>query len=55
MGMEFGIEKCVMKRGKRHITEGVELLNQVVIRTLGEWEPNKYFGVLKLTPSNKRK
>ena len=38
IGMEFGIEKCfiqVMKSGKRHMTEGVELRNQVMIRTLG--------------------
>ena len=38
IGMEFGIEKCamlVMKSRKRHLTEGVELPNQV-IRTLGE-------------------
>ena len=37
IGIEFGIEQCamlVMKSGKRHMTEGVELLNQVVIRTL---------------------
>ena len=35
--MEFGIEKypmLVMKNSKRHITEGVERPNQVVIRTL---------------------
>ena len=48
--MEFGKEKCtmlVMKSGKRQITEGVELRNHVVIRTLGEKETNKYFGILK--------
>ena len=31
IGMEFGIEKCamlVMKSGKRHVTGGMELLNQ---------------------------
>ena len=41
IGMEFGIEKSailVMKSGKRHMTEGVELPSQVVIRTLGEKE-----------------
>ena len=29
--MEFGIEKCsmvIMKSGKQHMTEGMELLNQ---------------------------
>ena len=41
IGMEFGIEKCVvlvMKDGKLHITDGMELPNQVKIRTLGEKE-----------------
>ena len=41
MRMEFGIEKCtmlVMESGKRHMTEGVEQPNQVVIRILGEKE-----------------
>ena len=31
IGMEFGIEKCaiiVMKRGKRHITDGMDVPNQ---------------------------
>ena len=50
IGMEFGIEKCAMlemKSGKQHITEGVELLNQIVIRTLGEKETYKYLGILE--------
>ena len=37
--MEFGIERCtmlVMKSGKQHMTERVELPSQGVIRTLGE-------------------
>ena len=37
IGMEFSIEKCAMliiKSGKRHITEGDERSNQVIIRTL---------------------
>ncbi len=37
IGMEFGIEKCamlIMKSGKRHMTEGIELPNQDKIRTL---------------------
>ena len=48
IGMEFGIEKCamlVMKSGKRHILEEVELPNQVVIKTLGEKETYKYLGI----------
>ena len=37
--MEFGIEKramLVMKSGKRHMTDGMEIPNQGKIRTLGE-------------------
>ena len=39
IGMEFGIEKfamLVMKSGKRHMTDGIELPNHDKIRTLGE-------------------
>ena len=36
-----------MKSGKRHMTDGVELPNQVVIRTLGEKETFKYLGILE--------
>ena len=49
-GMEFGIEKCamlIMKSGKRHQTEGMELPNQEKIRTLGEEETYKYLGILE--------
>ena len=48
MGMEFGIEKCAlqMKSGKRPLTEGVELPNEV-IKPLGEKETNKYLGILE--------
>ena len=48
--MEFGIERCsmlIMKSGKRHITEGMELPNQVAIRTLGEKETYKHFGIVE--------
>ena len=48
--MEFAIEKCamlVMMSGKLHMTEGIELLNQVVIRTLEEKEKYKYLGILE--------
>ena len=48
IGMEFGIEKCamlVMKRCKRHITDGIELPNQDRIRTLPENETNKHLGI----------
>ena len=50
IGMEFGIEKCamlIMKNGKRQITEGTELPNQERIKTLGEKENHKYFGILE--------
>ena len=49
-GMEFGIEKCamlVMKNGKRHQTDGMELLNQDKIRTFGKKETYKYLGILE--------
>ena len=50
MGLEFGIEKCamlVMKSGKRHLTDGLELPNQDKIRTLGENKSYKYLGILE--------
>ena len=50
IGMEFGIEKCtllVMKSGKRHQPDGMELPNQNKIRTLGEKETCKYLGILE--------
>ena len=48
--MEFGIEKCamlVMKSGKQHLTDGMELPNQDKIRTLAENETYKYLGMLE--------
>ena len=48
--MEFGIEKCatfVMKRGKRRMTDGMELPNPDRIRTLEENETYKYLGILE--------
>ena len=48
--MEFVIEKCamqVMKSGKRHLTDGMEIPNQDKIRTLGEKETYKYLGILE--------
>ena len=50
MGMEFGIEKytmLVMKRGKRHLTDGMELPNKDKIRTLGKNKTYKYSGILE--------
>ena len=47
--MEFGIEKCpmlIMKSGKRHTTDGIELPKQDMIRTLGENDAYKYLGIL---------
>ena len=51
IGREFGIEKCamhVMKSGKRHMTDGMELPNQDKIRTLRENETYKYLGILEV-------
>ena len=48
--MEFGIEKyamLVMKSGKRHMTDGMELPNHDKIRTLEEKEIYKYLGILE--------
>ena len=50
IGMEFGIEICaiiIMKSGKRHTTDGMELPNQDKIRMLGEKETYKYLGILE--------
>ena len=50
IGMEFGMEKCamlVMKSGKRHMTDGMELPNHVRIRTPVENETYKYLGILE--------
>ena len=49
IGIELGMEKCdmlVMKSGKRHMTEIIELPNEVVIRTLGEKKIYKYLRIL---------
>ena len=50
IGMEFGIEKyamLVMKSGKQHLTERMELQNQDKIRKSRKKETNKYFGTLE--------
>ena len=50
IGMEFGIEKCamlVMKSGKRHMTDRIELPTQDIIITLEEKETYKYIGILE--------
>ena len=50
VGMEFSIEKCamlVMKSCKRHLTDGMELPNQDLIRTFGKKETFKYLGFLE--------
>ena len=50
IGMEFVLEKCamlVMKSGKRHITDGMELPNHDWIRTLEENETYDYLGILE--------
>ena len=50
IGMEFGIEKCamlVMKSGKRHMTDVMELPKQDRTRTLEENETYKYLEILE--------
>ena len=50
IGMEFGIEKCamlVMKSGKWHMTDEMELPNHDRIRTLEENETYKYLGIFE--------
>ena len=50
IGREFDIEKCamlVMKSGKRHMTDRMELPNQDKFRTLGENGTYKYLGILE--------
>ena len=48
--MEFGLEKCAMiviKSGKQHLTDGMELPNQDMIRRLREKETYKYLDILE--------
>ena len=50
IGMKFGIEKCamlVMKSGKRHMNDGMDLPNHNKIRTLEENETYKYLCILE--------
>ena len=50
IGMEFGIEKCamlVMKSGKRHLTDGMEIPKKDKIKSLAENETYKYLGILE--------
>ena len=50
IGMEFDIEKCtmlLMKSDRRHLTDGKELPNQDMIRTLVDNETYKYLGILE--------
>ena len=49
-GMEFGLEKCAMlirKSAKRETKEGIELPNQIGMRTHREKENYKYFRNIK--------
>ena len=58
IGMEFGIKICamlVMKSGKRHLTDWMELPNQNKIRTLGEKETYKYLGIKQVEMKDKIK
>ena len=54
IGIEFGIEKCailIMKSGKRETAEGIELLSQKSIRTIGEKENYNFFRTNGSRPS----
>ena len=58
IGMEFGTEKCailVMKRGKRHITDAMELPNQDKLEHSKKTKPTNTWSSWRLTTSNKRK
>ena len=50
IGKGFGREKCsklIMKSGKWHMADGMELPNQEKVRMLGEKEKDKYLGILE--------
>ena len=56
IGVEFCIEKCamlVMKSGKRHMTEGIELPNQEKSKHSEKKKPTNTWEYWKLTPWNK--
>ena len=55
IGMEFAIEKCavlIMKSGRQHRTEGMELPNQEKIRMLGKSKHSNTWEYWKRTPLN---
>ena len=48
--MQFGIDKCamfVMKRGEIVKSDGIQLPNDIVIKSLEKGENYKYLGVLE--------
>ena len=54
--MEFSIEKCVkveMKRGKQHLTNGMEQPNKEKIERSEKRKPTNTWGYWKLITSNK--
>ena len=58
IGMEFCIEKCamlVMKSGKRHMTDGMELPNTTELGRSKKMKPPNTWTSWRLTPSNKYK
>ena len=51
IGFQFGINKCpllVMRNGKTLKSDGIQLSNDKVIKSLEEGESYKYLGVLKV-------
>ena len=58
IGIEFGIEKCAMlviKSGKRHLTDGMELPNRTRLESSKKRKRTNTWASWKLTPSNKWK
>ena len=50
IGIEFRREKCatlLIKDGKRHIREEIELPNEEKIRSLGKRKSTEYLGILE--------
>ena len=50
IGMQFGIDKCamlVMKKGRIVKSDGIQLPNDKVIKTLEEGQSYKYLGLLE--------
>ena len=52
IGMEFGVDKCallILKRGKKTLSEGIDLPHGKQIKSLNTDDSYKYLGVLEQT------